>query len=91
MAFEAERTDDGYVIKRGSKGKAVTITQEQGETLYDSSVGILRIVKLPDVDEVYQAFQTFKQYPDVVKVKVVKGYVTQMSRKPTQLDLPEAE
>ncbi len=86
--FEIERLDKGYQFRLGSKGKLVKIDQAGFDRLYDSSVSILRIVKVSDVDEMYQGMQTLRLDPRIKKVKVVGGYVVQQSYDATKIELP---
>lgn len=86
--FEIERLDKGYQFRLGSKGKLVKIDQAGFDRLYRASVAMLRIVKVSDVDEIYQGLQTLNLDPKVRKVKVVGGYVVQQAYEGSTIELP---
>lgn len=93
--FEVERTDDGYKVKRGPKGKVKSLSATEGAELKRISLRTLHILKVetgdkspPDAMEFYQAIAHLETHPKVIKVRCVNGWITETKREPGQLELP---
>lgn len=98
MAFEVERTKDGYKVRRGSKGPFTTLTKKEGAELKTISLRTLRILRVesdeknpPDAMEFYQAIAHLDMHPKVIKVRCVNGWITETQREPAELKLPPEE
>jgi len=89
--FEVERLKDGYQFKLGSKGKLIKIDKPGEARIFRAAVDLLRVVKISDVDEIYQGLQTLRLNPAVKKVRVVGGYVVEQAYEAAKVELPPEE
>lgn len=85
--FEVERIDGGIKF-RYNKDAPHEITDAVGERLYGTVVDLLRMVKIPDANDIFQALEALKQKPSLKKVRAREGAVVELTFEPDMYKLP---
>lgn len=86
--FELERLKNGVKYKYGAKGQWTQIDKAKTLGMQKNALGLLYRVNIPDVFDIYVGLNALSMDPKLMKLKVVRGMVTEQVYDRSTVELP---